>query len=202
MTIKILASIIGICSLFLTTSSLVFAQANDPKDAKTANQVIPSESSILTDGKTMDCVRFMKLSKVKPAKPEAFDDTTPMLREAVIKDLDIIVKDIVFDKNSVRLKGEHTVPAREMALTCGIKSGRIPLWLIPFYIVRVIDFLLLAGALISVLFIVIGGYHMIIGGFAEEKEKGKNTIKYALFGLVLTLLAYTIVNLALLFLSS
>lgn len=187
MRIKILASIIGICTLFLTSSSLVFAQANDPKDPKNANQVIPSESSILKNGETMDCIRFMKLSTLK---------------KKAVADEAITVKDIVFDKNSVRIKEERKVPAREMAMTCGIKSGRIPLWLIPFYIVRVIDFLLLAGALISVLFIVIGGYHMIVGGFYEEKEKGKNTIKYALFGLVLTLLAYTIVNLALLFLSS
>ncbi len=160
--------------------------------------ILPNESTILADGETLDCIRFMKLSKVQKKD----GGTKITLREAVVQNAPITVTNIVFDVTSARIDAQRTVNARDAAMTCGFKSGRVPLWLVPFYIVRVIDFLLLAGGLVSVGFVVIGGYHMIIGGFSEEKEKGKNTIKYALIGLVLMLLAYTIVNLVLLFLTS
>ena len=95
-----------------------------------------------------------------------------------------------------------SISARGTALSCGIKTGRIDMWLIPYYLVRVIDFGLLLAGLLSVLFIVIGGYHMIIGSYTEDKEKGKKTILYALGGLALCLLAYTVVNLILLFVTA
>lgn len=180
---KSLALIFGIFSLVLASFSPVYAQNEGP-----TKSLIPEESSILQNGETLDCIKFMKL---------------PTLKKKVIEDEFILVDGIVYDAQSVRLEGQmRGVPARSAALTCGIKSGRIPLWLIPFYIVRVIDFLLLMGGLVAVLFMIIGGYQMIVGSYSEDKEKGKNTIKYALFGLVLTLVAYTIVNLVLFFLTS
>lgn len=177
---KILALILGIFSLSLAGFSPVFAQ-------NATQSLIPEEAP----GQMLDCIKFMKLSNLK---------------SHVVNDEAIDADGLFYDDKGGKIsgipEGGTLVPARDSALTCGIKSGRIPLWLIPFYIVRVIDFLILFGGLISVLFMVIGGYHMIIGSYSEEKEKGKNTIKYALFGLALTLLAYTIVNIALLFLTS
>lgn len=191
------ASILVVFTMFFASFSLVSAQSDrQPKN------LLPDEIDILQYGETLDCVRFMKLARVKVVEPADAKDKNPTLREAVIQDVKIRVTGIVFDKDSKRIQEARDVKARDAALTCGFKSGRVPLWLVPFYIVRVIDFLLLVGGLVSVGFIVLGGYHMIIGGFSEEKEKGKNTIKYALFGLTLTLLAYTIVNLVLLFLTS
>ncbi len=191
------ALILVVFIVFFASFSLVSAQ-----DSGQPKNLLPDEADILQDGETLDCVRFMKLARVKVVGSTDPKGKNPTLREAVIQDAKITVTGIVFDKDSKRIDTSREVKARDAAMTCGFKSGRVPLWLVPFYIVRVIDFLLLVGGLVSVGFIVIGGYHMIIGGFSEEKEKGKNTIKYALIGLTLTLLAYTIVNLVLLFLTS
>jgi len=79
-------------------------------------------------------------------------------------------------------------------LGCGIKTGRITFAMIPYFVTYITNFFLGMGGIISVLFIVIGGYHYVIGGLSEEKEKGKNTIKYALMGMGLSLLAWTIVT--------
>ncbi len=177
---KILALILGVFSLSLAGFSPVFAQ-------NATQSLIPEE----VPGQILDCIKFMKLSSLK---------------EHVKEDQAIDADGLFYDDKGNKItgvpQGGTLVPARDTALTCGIKSGRIPLWLIPFYIVRVIDFLILFGGMIAVLFMVIGGYHMIIGSYSEEKEKGKNTIKYSLMGLVLSLLAYTIVNVVLLFLTS
>lgn len=83
---------------------------------------------------------------------------------------------------------------RNDLLACGIKTGEIGLDMIPYYISYVTNFLLGLSGLICVLFIVIGGYHYVLGGLTEEKEKGKNTIKHALMGLGIALLSWTIVT--------
>lgn len=91
---------------------------------------------------------------------------------------------------------------RSEVLSCGIKTGRIPLWLVPFYVVRAIDFLLLLSGVLAVLFIVIGAYRWIIGSYADDKESGKKTVFYAIGGLVLSLLSYTIVQVVLFLVTS
>ena len=96
-----------------------------------------------------------------------------------------------------KLKEKGNYEGIEMSdiLACGIKTGRFKLWMVPFMILYLIQFLTVLAGVLSVAFIVVGGYHFIIGGVFEEKEKGKKTIKNALIGFVLSMLAYTIVNL-------
>lgn len=83
---------------------------------------------------------------------------------------------------------------RNEILGCAIQTGKISFSMIPYYISYVTNFLLGLSGLICVLFIVIGGYHYVLGGLTEEKEKGKNTIKHALMGLGIALLSWTIVT--------
>ncbi len=183
------ALILGTFLLF--SSSFLIVSAQTAQDSvNSAKSLIPEERSSAELGakEMLDCIKFMKL---------------PTLKENVINNTEFSVPGISLASNGAKQsKSVKITNPRDAALTCGIKSGRIPLWLVPFYIVRVINFLLVFSGLVSTLFMVIGGYHMIIGSYSEEKEKGKNAFKYALFGLVLTLLAYTIVNLVLLFVSS
>lgn len=79
-------------------------------------------------------------------------------------------------------------------LGCAIESGKIRLYMVPFYITFIIQFLLTVAGLIAVLFVVIGGYHYVVGGLTEDKEKGKKTIFNALIGLIVALSAWIIVN--------
>lgn len=82
----------------------------------------------------------------------------------------------------------------ESLLGCAIKTGKIRLFMIPFFITRLIEFLVGLAGLIAVLFIVIGGYKFVTGGIAEDKEAGKKTVLHAIIGLVVALSAYIIIN--------
>ncbi len=79
-------------------------------------------------------------------------------------------------------------------LGCGIKTGRVSLAMIPYYIKYFINYLLSLIGIISVFFIVLGGYFYIWGGLTEKKEKGKQFITHALMGLAIASLAWMIVN--------
>lgn len=60
---------------------------------------------------------------------------------------------------------------------------------------RVIKVLLTLGGIIAVVFIIIGGYqYMTSAGNEESAGKGKKTLLYAVIGLAVILLAYTIVT--------
>ncbi len=96
------------------------------------------------------------------------------------------------DENAGSLNGN-----RDDLLACAVKTGRMDLALVPYYITYMINFALGLIGLISVLFIVIGGYRYVIGGLGEDKEKGKKTISHALMGMGVALLAWSLVNIIL-----
>lgn len=79
-------------------------------------------------------------------------------------------------------------------LGCAIKTGRISLSMIPYFITYFANYLLSLIGIISVLFIVLGGYFYIWGGLTDKKDKGKQYITNALTGLAVATLAWIIVN--------
>lgn len=87
-------------------------------------------------------------------------------------------------------------------LACGIKTGRISLAMVPYFITYLSNFILGLMGLISVLFIVIGGYLYIFGGLTDDKEKGKKAILNALKGMVVAILAWVIVTAVITFVTS
>jgi len=78
-------------------------------------------------------------------------------------------------------------------LGCAIKTGRISLQMIPFFIKYISNYLLSIVGILAVLFIVIGGYMYIYGGLTDNKDRGKKYIYHALFGMTLALLSWVIV---------
>jgi len=87
-----------------------------------------------------------------------------------------------------------TQAERNNILGCGIKTGKIRFWEVPYYVVYFIQFIIGISGLVAVLFLVLGGYQYVISGLAQDKEKGKKTITNALTGLVVVLVAWVIVN--------
>ncbi|MFA6917297.1 MAG: pilin [Candidatus Gracilibacteria bacterium] len=79
-------------------------------------------------------------------------------------------------------------------LGCGIKTGNIKLYMIPYYIRSVLEFIIGISGLVCVGAIVFGGYWYLFAGVSEDKERGKKAIQYGIIGMVLTLLAWAIVN--------
>lgn len=81
---------------------------------------------------------------------------------------------------------------------CAVKTGYIKMWMLPFFIAWILEFIINLAGLISILMIMIGAYYYIAGGLTDDKEKGKTIIKYAIGGLVLTMLSWVIVQVLLL----
>lgn len=88
------------------------------------------------------------------------------------------------------------------ALGCAIKTGNIHLFMVPFFITMLTQFLLSISGVISVLFIILGGFKYAVGGLIEDKESGKKYIQYALLGLVVSLGAWMVVNFIMIVLTS
>lgn len=158
--------------------------------------MIPNTSVKPRDGYEFDCVRFMKIPKLREKATKEFMD----IDRALVKVVDGSIQ-VANEAYPYPTDDSEGTPL-DLAMTCAIKSGRVPLWLVPYFIVRAIDYLLYLAGIISVLFIVIGGYHWIVGSYSEDKESGKKTIMHALLGLVISLVAYTAVNLLMYLLTS
>ena len=79
-------------------------------------------------------------------------------------------------------------------LACGIKTGDIKAWMVPFYIRYILEFIIGIAGLIAVGAVVYGGYLYMFGGVMDDKDKAKNAIKNGLMGIVLIFLAWGIVN--------
>lgn len=79
-------------------------------------------------------------------------------------------------------------------LACGIKTGDISLWMVPYYIRYILEFVLGIAGLIAVAGIVYGGFVYLFAGFSSDKETGKKAIMYGLAGMVITMIAWAFVN--------
>jgi VIT1/CCC1 family predicted Fe2+/Mn2+ transporter len=90
--------------------------------------------------------------------------------------------------------GKASSSERDNLLGCAIKTGRISLAMVPYFITYFANYLLSIVAIVCVLFIVLGGYFYIYGGIVEKKDKGKAFITHALMGLGISTLAWIIVN--------
>lgn len=79
-------------------------------------------------------------------------------------------------------------------LACGIKTGSIHMWMVPYYIRYILEFIIGLSGLVSVGGLVVGGYLYLFAGVSQDKDKGKKAIQYAVTGMVLTLTAWALVN--------
>lgn len=79
-------------------------------------------------------------------------------------------------------------------LACGIKTGSIHLWMIPYYIRYILQFIIGMAGLAAVGGIVYGGYMYLFAGVSSEKDQGKKAIQYGIIGMVMTLVAWAFVN--------
>lgn len=98
--------------------------------------------------------------------------------------------------------GKNENEFTETFLACGISSGNMSFWMIPYYIRYTLSFLIGIAGLLSVLMILVGAYYYIAGGISDDKEKGKTIIKFAIGGLILTSLAWILVNFLLLLITA
>jgi len=98
------------------------------------------------------------------------------------------------DGTSYNIKVSFSASEKDIILGCAIKTGKISLSMIPFFITYFANFLLSISGIICVLFIVLGGYFYIYGGMTEQKDKGKKFIFNALKGMVFSILSWVVVS--------
>ncbi len=79
-------------------------------------------------------------------------------------------------------------------LGCGIKTGDISLWMVPYYIRFILEFILQLGGLVAVGGIIYGGYLYLFAGLSDDKDRGKKAILYGVGGIVLAMTAWALVN--------
>jgi len=84
---------------------------------------------------------------------------------------------------------------KDMDLGMKIKGGCVQLSDVPKIVIHLIDILTKLAGTIAVIFLLYAGFQMIVSGVTDDREKAKNTIKYALTGLIVSFLAWVIVNL-------
>ena len=66
---------------------------------------------------------------------------------------------------------------------------------LPGVIINILNAIIFVGGIVAAVFIVVGGFnYMTSAGDANKVAKAKNTIIYALIGLVVCVLAFAIVN--------
>ena len=84
-----------------------------------------------------------------------------------------------------QIKGNLNIPTKDADL----------LHMVSPILVRVINLILVLVGIIATLFLIFNGYQMITsGGNQESTKKAKDGITYAIIGLVLTLIAYLIIE--------
>lgn len=85
--------------------------------------------------------------------------------------------------------GSVCLPSDPTGISNGIQGG------VGGLIIYIIDILLAFAAILSVLFIIIGGYKYIFSGVSEKSaESGKKTLINAIIGLVIIILSYAIIT--------
>ncbi len=103
--------------------------------------------------------------------------------------------------NDVKTEMKTNRDLSNFVLACGIKTGDIHLWMIPYYLRYILEFVIALAGLIAVGGIVYGGFIYIFSGISKDTEKGKKALIYSIIGLILTMVAWAVVNIVIVFLT-
>ena len=76
-----------------------------------------------------------------------------------------------------------------------IQCGTVSLNDVPILIIYLIQWVLTLAGSIAVIMIMVGAFQYMLGGVTDDKERGKKTLIYAIGGLVVAFMAWWIVEL-------
>jgi len=156
------------------TEPIPFTESDDSVEGST---ILPSKDDLTVS----DCEVVMRYVNSTPVKE---------------------IKEIIAKKESVhgldlapvegKIKGDAVKYTQ--ILGCAVTTGDIKMWMIPFFIRYVLEFIIGIAGLLAVGGVVYGGYLYLFAGLSDDKDKGKNAIKNGIIGLVLVLTAWAVVN--------
>ncbi len=180
---KVISLVVGVFVLFGVFSVSVFAEEVVPPAPPAGVDAGASGGGTLlpaTSLKTEDCRSLMSYVAGHPQKV-----------------IDELFKDRSGKKTYIGISG---VTANAV-LACGIRTGDIKLWMVPYYIRFILEFVIGLAGLIAVGGIVYGGYLYLFAGISDDKDKGKKAIMYGVVGMIITLVAWAVVNIFIAFLT-
>ncbi|MBI4231842.1 hypothetical protein HY605_01305 [Candidatus Peregrinibacteria bacterium] len=185
MAVKVLLSL----ALVFLCGSLAFAAPDDPAPAAGA---VAAGGSVPEADESEEVVETIKPgSGILPNTKLKIDACKILMNE--------VNKDPSGAKTAVAGREVFKGSTYLDILGCGIKTGDIRLWMIAYYVRFILEFIIGLSGLIAVGGIVYGGYLYLFAGISEDKDKGKKAIMYGVGGMVLTLLAWAIVNIVISF---
>ncbi len=76
-----------------------------------------------------------------------------------------------------------------------VEMGTLRVTDVLYFIVKLIDLVSGLAGTLCVLMVIYGGFQYMMSGLNDDKESAKKTLRYAFTGLVVSFLAYLIVNL-------
>jgi len=97
------------------------------------------------------------------------------------------------DRGIIPIPGGGIMNAKNEDIGDKIRDGELNLNDLPFIIVYWINYLTRLAGVLCVLMVVYGGLKFVLSGVTEDKEGAKNTLTYALGGLVVTFLAWVLI---------
>ncbi len=101
----------------------------------------------------------------------------------------------------VRSDFDGVIPSRDtedeaiLSLADRVETGALHVTDILYFIVKLIDLVSGLAGTLCVLMLLYGGFQYMMSGLNDDKESAKKTIRYAIMGLIVSFLAYLIVNL-------
>ncbi len=175
------------CSLLLSSFSFIgTAIATNTDTVNQGTTVIPDTSRSVDQ-----CLKMMLVVEAKPSEAKAYFIDKSVGFETGIPGLSFATSD---NPKTDDVESDSFVGDPDDILACGIKTGHIKLWMIPYYIKNILEFVIALSGLVAVGGFVYGAYVYMFGGLIDEKEKGKKAIMYSIGGMVLTLIAWAVVN--------
>lgn len=82
------------------------------------------------------------------------------------------------------------------------KTGEFEWSTLVEFALHIIQLLIGAAGIFAVIFLMIGGFQIVLGSTMDDQDSGKTTIKNTLVGFVVILLAWTLVDMTIAFLTS
>lgn len=86
------------------------------------------------------------------------------------------------------------IPDEDEGLKKAFQTGEFSLDLIMKFGFYIIQTLIELAGVVAVIMIMVGGYRYVIGSLSEDKESGKNTLKFSLIGFAVAVLSWIIVD--------
>lgn len=151
--------------------------------------VAPAGSTLLPDKgvyTVLDCEKIMRYVN--------YTDVNT-IKEKIAKKQDITVKGVSVTPLPAGQAGPPSPnTSYTQVLGCALTTGDVKMWMVPFFIRYMLEFIIGLAGLIAVGGIVYGGYLYLFAGLSDDKDKGKNAIKNGVLGFVLVLTSWAIVN--------